>query len=302
MKKFLAILLLFIVVAVACIYIFIPSNITVSAVTIANAPTGSVYRYINNKNTWSEKLASNNSLFKQYTINSTVQNAVDVVLHDDNDTINTKLILIFPGGDSTLIHWACSLAAGTSPFSRLHAYNKAFEIKKNMDNVLYKLKSLTSDPANIYGLHINKGSVKNTTLISTKTMLDHYPSTNEIYNLVNKLNDYAMNSGALITGNPMYNVTNLEKDTVRLMVALPINKSLPQTSSVIPIKMVPGNFLTTHVSGGEGTVRNALIQLQNFVADNGITPMAIPFSYLITNRVDEPDTSKWITQIYMPVY
>src|SRR5436305_1870149 len=127
MKKFFTVLLLFIIAAILCIYIFIPSNITVSAVTVANAPAGSVYRY------------------------------------------------------------------------------------------------------------------------------------------VNTMNDYAMKSGALITDNPMYNVTTLEKDTVRLMVALPVNKSLQQNNFISPIKMVPGNFLITQVSGGEGTVKNALIQLQNFV-------------------------------------
>lgn len=302
MKKFFIVLLLFIIVAITCIYIFIPSNITVSAVTIANAPAGSVYRYVSNENTWREKLVSNNSLFKEYTISSTVQNAVDVVLRDNDDTINTKLILIFPGGDSTIIHWDCSLASGISPFSRIDAYSKAVEIKKNMDSVLYKLKLYTSEPENIYGVHIYKGSIKDTTLISTKTILDHYPSTNEIYSLLNTLNNYAIKSGALITGNPMYNVTVVEKDTVRLMVALPVNKSLPQNNSIITVKMVPGNFLITQVSGGESTVRNGLATMQNFIADNNKTTMAIPFSYLITNRVDEPDTSKWITKIYMPVY
>ncbi len=127
-----------------------------------------------------------------------------------------------------------------------------------MDSVLYKLKLLTGDPENIYGLNIYKASAKDTTLISIKTMLDHYPSTNDIYSLVNKLNDYAIKSGALITGNPMYNVSPVEKDTVRLMVALPVNKLLQQTGAIIPVKMVPGNFLATQVSGGEGTVRNAL--------------------------------------------
>jgi hypothetical protein len=302
MKKFLFVLLLLVVVAIACIYIFIPSNIIVSAVTVAHAPVGSVYRCVNNKKTWQQKLMPDNSLFKGYTINSTIQNAVNVVLHDGNDTINTKLILIFPGGDSTIIHWDCALVAGTNPFSRLHTYNKAVEIKKNMDSVLSKLKILSADPENIYGLHIDKASVKDTVLISTKTILDHYPSTSEIYNLVNKLNDYAIQSGALITGNPMYNITPGEKETVRLMVALPVNKLLPQNNSVIPVRMVPGNFLSTQVSGGEATVRNALAEMQNFITDNNKTSMAIPFSYLVTNRTDEPDTSKWITQIYMPVY
>ncbi len=302
MKKFFVVLLLFIVVTIACLYIFIPSNINISSIAVVKAPTNSVYRYVNNENTWREKLISNNSLFKEYTVSSTVQNAVDVVLRDNDNTINTKLILIFPGGDSTIIHWDCSLAAGMSPFSRIDAYSKAVEIKKNMDSVLYKLKLYTSEPENIYGVHIYKGSIKDTTLISIKTILDHYPSTNEIYSLVNKLNDYAIKSGALITGNPMYNVTTVAKDTVRLMVALPVNKSLPQNNSIMTVKMIPGNFLITQVSGGEGTVRNALIQLQNFIADNSKTSMAIPFSYLITNRVDEPDTAKWVTKIYIPVY
>jgi hypothetical protein len=302
MKKFLIVLLLLFIVAVICIYTFIPSNITVSTITTANAPTGSVYRYVSNKNIWQEKLVPGNLLFKKYAISSTVQNAVDIVLNDGNDTIYTKLILIFPGGDSTIIHWDCSLAAGKNPFTRMHTYKKAVDIKNNMDSILYKLKTLIADPANIYGLHIYKTFAKDTTLISSKTFLNHYPSTNEIYNCVNKLNDYAIKSGALITGNPMYNVTPGEKDTVRLMVALPVNKLLPQTNSIIPIKMVPGNFLAAKVSGGEGTVRNALAAMQDFISDNGKTSMAIPFSYLITNRLDEPDTSKWITQVYMPVY
>jgi hypothetical protein len=302
MKKFLIVLLLLFIVATLCIYIFIPSTLTVSAITTANAPTGSVYRYLNNKNTWQEKLASGNAFFNGYAINSTVQNAVDIVLHDGNDTINTKLILIFPGGDSTIVHWDCSLAAGMNPFVRLHAYSKAVDMKNNMDSILYRLKTLIADPANIYGLHIYKTFAKDTTLISTKTFLDHYPSTNDIYNRVNKLDDYAIKSGALITGNPMYNVTLDENDTVRLMVALPVNKLLPQTNSIIPVKMVPGNFLAAQVSGGEGSVKNALASMRDFIADNGKTSMAIPFSYLITNRMDEPDTSKWVTQIYMPVY
>lgn len=289
-------------VAITCIYIFIPSNITVSAVTTANAPASSLYRYVNNKNTWSEKLVPNNSLFKEYTVSSSVQNAVDVVLRDGNDTVNTKLILIFPGGDSTIVHWDCSLVAGANPFSRLHAYNKAVDIKKSMDSVLSKLKSLTNDPANIYGIHITKASTKDTILISTKTMFNHYPSTNEIYSLVNKLNDYAVKSDALVTGNPMYNVTPDEKDSVRLMTALPVNKLLRQTNSIMQMRMIPGNFLITQVSGGEATVREALAQMQNFISDNNKTTMAISFSYLVTNRINEPDTTKWITKIYIPVY
>ncbi len=75
-----------------------------------------MYRFVNNENTWREKLTPCNASFKEYTVSSNVENAVDVVLRDNDDTINTKLILIFPGGDSTIIHWNCSVAAGMNPF------------------------------------------------------------------------------------------------------------------------------------------------------------------------------------------
>jgi len=45
-----------------------------------------------------------------------------------------------------------------------------------------------------------------------------------------------------------------------------------------------------------------LLEMNQYFADHNRTSMAIPFSYLITNRSEQPDTLKWITKIYAPVF
>ncbi|HCL84759.1 MAG TPA: hypothetical protein DIC22_12330, partial [Chitinophagaceae bacterium] len=66
-------------------------------------------------------------------------------------------------------------------------------------------------------------------------------------------------------------------------------------------RMVPGNFLCAEVKGGPFTVNEAVKQLDFFLQDHNKTQIAIPFQQLITNRLSEPDTSKWITRVYLPV-
>jgi len=55
------------------------------------------------------------------------------------------------------------------------------------------------------------------------------------------------------------------------------------------------------VRGGQGTVENALEQMQLYFDDYDKTSMAITFQYLVTDRIKESDTTKWITEIYAPV-
>jgi hypothetical protein len=41
--------------------------------------------------------------------------------------------------------------------------------------------------------------------------------------------------------------------------------------------------------------------MELYISDHERVPPAIPFLSLVTNRMLEPDSSKWITLIYYPV-
>ena len=92
-----------------------------------------------------------------------------------------------------------------------------------------------------------------------------------------------------------------DSDKYRVMVALPINKIVSVQEPISFIQMTRGNFMITKVQGGLATVQNALQQMQLYFDDYDKTPMAITFQYLVTDRIKEIDTTKWVTEIYAPV-
>ncbi len=66
-------------------------------------------------------------------------------------------------------------------------------------------------------------------------------------------------------------------------------------------RMVPGYFIVSEVKGGPFTIGEAVKQLDFYISDYKKTVMAKPFQTLVTNRLTETDTSKWITKISIPV-
>jgi hypothetical protein len=86
------------------------------------------------------------------------------------------------------------------------------------------------------------------------------------------------------------------------MVAIPVNKVVPPKDNFLFKRMVPGKILVTEVTGGRYTTAHALKQLENYLEDNELQSPAIPFESLVTDRSRQPDTSKWVTKIYYPVY
>jgi hypothetical protein len=66
--------------------------------------------------------------------------------------------------------------------------------------------------------------------------------------------------------------------------------------------MVLGNILEAEVRGGEAAVQNGIEELENYKEDHEKTSPAIPFQLLVSDRSKEPDTAKWITRLYYPVF
>ena len=119
--------------------------------------------------------------------------------------------------------------------------------------------------------------------------------------MIAKLQAYVKENGALQTGYPMLNVSHPDDKQYAVMIALPVNKILAEKGDIVYKRMIPGGFLTTTVTGGNGAVTNAYHQMEQYFQDYRNTAMAIPFMYLITDRSQEKDSSKWVTKLYFPV-
>ncbi len=88
----------------------------------------------------------------------------------------------------------------------------------------------------------------------------------------------------------------------KTMVAIPVNKIIAENNNILYKRMVPGKILVTEVTGGTYTTTQALKQLETYINDYQLKSPAIPFESLVTDRLKEADTLKWITRIYYPIF
>lgn len=86
------------------------------------------------------------------------------------------------------------------------------------------------------------------------------------------------------------------------MVAIPTKKPLPSKNKFQVKRMILGNILMGEVKGGITTVINSEEQLANYVTDHKKLSPAISYQSLVTDRLMEKDSTKWVTRLYYPVF
>ena len=307
MKKWFAILLSVVILLIVSVYIFIPGTLIISSVSMINCNTNAAERILSDTAAWkkwwpSEKKGSE-FFYKNYSfsISQILPNIIGITIKKNHSSIPSTLLKLPVGKDSTAMQWQCNLFAGNNPAKRFLKYQEAVELKRSMSDILKHLQEFLQVPENIYGITIKETSTTDTLLIATKKTLSHFPSTEDVYGLINQLKNYIKTQNADVAGNPMINVTALNKNQFEVMAAIPTNKQLKTEGEFLYRRMIPGNFLTTVVKGGDSSIAQAQQQMKFFMDDYQKTPMAIMFQSLITDRSMEKDTSKWITKLYFPV-
>lgn len=313
MKKIIVVFLLIVLTGLAGIYIFIPGKLLITEVAATPCVAEAGTRILADASRWPKwwpgkivpgKNGESDYLLNEanYTVSQQMLNNLGLQIRFRNDSLGSHLSLLSLPHDSSLIKWECVLEAGNDPLARIRAYRKAVALKENMHQVMNAARQYLSNFQNIYGFILNEASTSDTTLITTKSFFPDYPSMPFVYAMAKKLQDYAQAANCAVTGVPMLNVTKLDSAGYQVMVAVPLAHSIQGNEQVKLQKMVPGRFIITDVQGGPGTLNNTHLQILNYFRDYRRTSMAIPFEYLITDRLKEPDTSKWITKIYSPVY
>jgi hypothetical protein len=309
MRKWLPVTAFIIVAVLASIYIFIPRTLNIIQITPVHCTINGAYRNISTADKWRQWWPSgepvSSGLHYQgvtYHITKTLVNTIGVHIQHQDISVNSTIHLLPLPADSVVLEWKCTFASGMNPFKRIQRYRQAIAIKNNMAAVMALFKAFAEKKENIYGITIRESSTKDTLLIATKTSITTYPSVADIYKLINALKKYSAGQQAQQTGYPMLNITPLNPIGYQVMAALPIDKRIPDNGQFFKRHLVPGKFLVTQVKGGDSTIKQAFTQLQLYVQDYRRISMAIPFQQLITDRSAETDTSKWITDIYVPVF
>ena len=306
MKKILIGLVLSMAFLLAAVYLFIPHKIKIEAIVPLNAAVPGVLRTLENDSNWKRWWPGETPFAyneESYFIRGNIFNVFDIDIYTDKDTINSRMELVFVKTNTMMILWNAEQVHSNNPFKRFTQYRHAKEMEKNLKAILQSMKAFLEKRENIYGFDIKEILVKDSVLISTRRTFDHFPNTQEVDAMIQSLKKYIVQNNAIEKNLPMLNVVKLDSSHYKAMTAIPVDRALPETNEFAPKFLLKGGYiLEAQIQGGPFTIENSLKEFENFRADYKFNSPAIPYQLLVTDRVKEADTTKWITRLYYPVF
>lgn len=302
MKKFLLAAILLFALFWMGVLAFIPSPLTVSSVVYTHGQAAKVNALAMTAAGWSKWWpGSNNNYPYSYQIVSQTPLSAQLFAKGEADTFTSEITVLPLTPDSSAVLWKTQLAASINPFTRIQQYNRATHIRQNFQLLLDSLAAYLSDRKKMYGLDIAISNFKNPFMLSTQASFARYPSVDEVYNVIEKMRSYAQANGAAPVDSPMVNIEGMDNNYL-LRTALPVNKKLAAQNDIGFKQMVLGKTLVGTVAGGRHIVEQSLLSMQNFISDYRLTSPAIPFQLWVINRQQQPDSSKWVTRLYYPIF
>lgn len=314
MKKLIIVLLLLAVFFSIGAFILIPKQLTVSEATLMKANENAVFRYLSSEEKWIKWWPKENvkSLNQEKGINlngltyhlaTIVYNAVNIKINYENSVYNGEISLISLSSDSIAVQSKIELVTSNNPFKRFLQYEEAKKIKNSLATILAHLKSYCEDKDKVYAFNIRKTTLKDTALIAIKTVVPNYPSTQDIYKLVENLEKYLRAHNARQVGAPMLNIREEDSAHYELMVAIPTDKRLDGDGNISSKRLIiyKDKVLTAEVQGGPEIIKKAYNELTTFMSDYNLATPVISWESLITDRSKEKDSTKWVTKIFVPI-
>jgi len=308
MKKWLIGLFVLAFILGGALYVFIPKEIKLTSGIAVSATGSGIHRMLLDKTNltkwWPGEINDGGFRLNNYSYEFDNNNMtlMRVSINGQSNSLISSLFLISVATDSTQLEWTGSVVTSSNPIRRFFDYLEAKKINRDMGTILNKMKLFYSKPENIYGLDIRKSLVTDSFLISTSGLSKGYPTNQFIYGLIDQLKNFVVRQSAKETGYPMLHIATTDSIDYEVRVAIPTDKLLESSGSIQQRQMLGrGNILVGEVTGGVEKTSHAFRQMQLFMEDYKHKPPAIPFYSLITDRLKEPDSSKWVTRIYFPV-
>lgn len=312
MKRPFYLLLALIAVASLCIYLLIPGTVKHAGTVSPEVPEAVVTRYLALKKGWAkwwpdsagtDPADSSRFTYKgiRFTIEANTFTKLSVTLSDGNVSV-PSVITLLPGRNlGTEVTWAFACPTGKDPVNRVLGLNRSRKFAEVTGELLDRFRHFVEDEKSVYGFGIQYERVRDSLVMVIRSVSPEYPGTREVYEKVNRLRQFIGEHEIGKNGHPMVNVSRRDDSLYRVMVAMPVTRRVPTPGDMEYSRLVLGNILTAEVRGGRRSIDRAFMQVRRFMQDRRHTSPAIPFEMMITDRLSQPDTGKWITRIYYPI-
>jgi hypothetical protein len=299
MRKKIGSFLVILLLSLAAVYVFIPSQISIKGSQMVYQPSSSVTRAMTQISKWSEWLPKEIALKANSALVATIEADLDL------DGIQVPVVFLIENaeGNNSFIRYETSMNnIGWSPIERIQYALFAKKIEHQLDLVLSAATGHYNYNKGVYGFDIVETKVKDSSYVAIDQTLTDTPSLVQIYQMVDQLAAFINTQKGKAIGDPMVNITRADANEIYIQVAIPIERDISVNGPFSIKKMVLGNLLSVKVQGDQAKVNEAFEATKQYITDKQKYSPAIPFIIYNTNRLLEKDASRWVSTISYPIY
>ena len=291
-----------IILSIGSSYVFIPGELNVGAARVAQCNLSGAFRSVADGRSLEKWWPAGGIGGYSCRMEGSVYPQVGLVLEKEGQFFHGMLSVLSAGlSDSISLIWQCRISCSSLPWRRWQQYREAVRLREVMQAGVDSLKSFLGKMENVYGTDIRNVMLLDSTLVQTTKMMSRYPVPADIYPSIHSMRAYIAGQGAKEIDFPMLHVERRSDSVYECTIAIPVDRELRGTKEFVPVRFVPWKVLRGEVRGGTVTAAQAMVQLQYYAADHQLTMMAMPFQSLVTERDQEPDTTRWVTRVVVPV-
>jgi hypothetical protein len=282
-----------------------PTTETISV----SMPVDAITRVVTNQKDWAKWFPGtkvNDSVYTYYespiTIHKVLMNGFKATMVNKGVEVDLDFSFMADYNAKTSFTLNTVMKITYNPLLRFKQFLSLNSVENDCKRLLYQMQDYFSDVEKVYGFPIEMQKVPNSSYVSTKQTYDHEPTTDEIYALIDEVNEFIDGAEVKIMNYPILNVFKEDSSSYTAMVAVATERDIPSNGKFMLKNMMLGNIVVCEVIGDKNVIRECNEAVKNYVQDHRKTSPAISFERLITNRRTVQDSTKWRTTINYPVF
>jgi effector-binding domain-containing protein len=170
---------------------------------------------------------------------------------------------------------------------------------------LQHLKNYLEDPKQYYGFDIHVGKVIDTLLLSKLDVCLKTQRNQLMASLYQQIFDYAKACNITLPANTprMANFVELGKDSLKILVGVPVNKKVPSAKGVTFLEMPTlGKAAIAHYSGDYKGIKKLYTAMSQYMFDNHLQQVAAPYERYLTDPRTSQDSLQMKIDLYCPLF
>lgn len=322
-----------ILVLIVLIGFILPAKVKVERSTDINTSADTVFQQVNNIKAWEawgpwfEKDPNMESVYSDTVEGVNARHCWDsenpevgkgcltIIESEANSRIKTQLD--FDGQDpgygtwsfseadgKTTVTWGMEMDMGMNPFGRIMGLFMEGMVAPDFEAGLAKLKEVCEaiPPAKKYPIAIEYMQIESQPIYSIKDSATTFEIRNKLIELNIELNAHIATTGATVTGQPIVIWHKYDPGHYNILeTAIPVAETSDGTERINASSIEAGNVIRGIHTGSYHKADRSFMAMEEYVIDKGYLKVGPPWEQYITDPVEVPDTSIWITHIYFRV-